>query len=120
MKLLDDVRLPVGLDPAWTESLFAELEAAEKSLPELSPTAIELAELAVSGEYDAEIVGAVLERDEKLRDQVLRMANSAVYAGSTSAAPDRAASRRARAPRRRSPRRTPRSPRARRARSRSG
>jgi HD-like signal output (HDOD) protein len=83
MKLLDDVRLPIGLAPEWTQALFAELEAAEKSLPELSPTAIELAELAISGEYDAEIVGAVLERDEKLRDQVLRMANSAVYAGST-------------------------------------
>ncbi|MEM8712481.1 MAG: HDOD domain-containing protein, partial [Planctomycetota bacterium] len=35
----------------------------------------------VSGEYDAEVVGAVLERDEKLRNQVLRLANSALYAG---------------------------------------
>lgn len=80
MKLLQDVRLPIGLEPGWSAALFAELEAAENALPALSPAALELAELAVSGEYDAEIVGAVLERDDKLRDQVLRLANSAMYA----------------------------------------
>lgn len=81
MKLLLDVRLPVGLDPGWSAALVAELEVAENALPDLSPAALELAELAVSGEYDAEIVGAVLERDDKLREQVLRLANSALYAG---------------------------------------
>lgn len=81
--MLQDVRLPIGLDPAWTAALLDELELAEKGLPELSPAALELAELAVSGEYDAEVVGAVLERDENLRSQVLRLANSAVYAAET-------------------------------------
>ncbi|MEM1449710.1 MAG: HDOD domain-containing protein [Planctomycetota bacterium] len=80
MKLLDDVRLPIGLTPQWCDALAEELEIAERGLPELSPAALELAELAVSGEYDAEIVGSVLERDDKLREQVMRMANSAVYA----------------------------------------
>ena len=81
MNLFQDVRLPVGLESGWTAALSAELEIAEKALPALSPAALELAELAVSGEYDAEIVGAVLERDEHLREQVVRMANSAMYAG---------------------------------------
>jgi len=80
MKLLDDVRLPIGLPAGWSELLAIELDLAEKGLPELSPTAMELAELAVSGEYNAEVVGAVLERDDKLRAQVLKMANSAIYA----------------------------------------
>ncbi len=80
MNLLEEVRLPVGLDPGWTAALVSELETAERELPSLSVAALELAELAVSGEYDAEVVGAVLERDEKLRSQVLRMANSAIYA----------------------------------------
>ena len=80
MNLLEEVRLPVGLDPGWTAALVSELETAERELPSLSVAALELAELAVSGEYDAEVVGAVLERDEKLNAQVLRMANSAVYA----------------------------------------
>ena len=70
MKLLDDVRLPIGLTPQWCDALAEELEIAERGLPELSPAALELAELAVSGEYDAEIVGSVLERDDKLREQV--------------------------------------------------
>lgn len=83
MNLLEEVRLPIGLDPGWTAALVAELEKAERELPSLSSAALELAELAVSGEYDAEVVGAVLERDEKLRAQVLRMANSAVYAAET-------------------------------------
>lgn len=83
MKILDQVQLPMGLEQAWVNELTAELETAEQELPKLSATALELAELAVSGEYDAEIVGAVLERDEKLREQVLRMANSAVYAAET-------------------------------------
>lgn len=78
---MQDVRLPVGLDPGWAAALAYELELAEAALPELSSAALELAELAVSGEYDAEIVGAVLERDEHLREQVLRLANSAMYAG---------------------------------------
>ena len=78
--MLQDVRLPIGLDPEWTAALSDELELAGKGLPELSPAALELAELAVSGEYDAEVVGAVLERDENLRSQVLRLANSVVYA----------------------------------------
>ncbi len=81
MNLLEDIRLPVGLDQAWKAALVEELDEATAALPELSPAALELAELAVSGEYDAEIVGAVLERDHKLRDQVLRLANSALYAG---------------------------------------
>lgn len=83
MNLLEDVRLPVGLDGSWKSALFGEIDEATKGLPELSPAALELAELAVSGEYDAEVVGAVLERDEKLRNQVLRLANSALYAGET-------------------------------------
>lgn len=78
--MLQDVRLPVGLDPGWTAALFAELELAERDLPLLSLAALELAELAVSGEYNSEVVGAVLERDENLREQVLRLANSALYA----------------------------------------
>lgn len=81
MRLLDDVQLPVGLAPDWRRALAEELEVAEEALPSLSPAALELAELAVSGEYDATIVGAVLERDANLRDQVLRLANSAMYVG---------------------------------------
>lgn len=80
MKLLQEVRLPVGLDPVWSAALADELEIAQAALPDLSPATLELAELAVSGEYDAEIVGSVLERDDKLREQVLRLANSAMYA----------------------------------------
>ena len=83
MKIVDDVQLPMGLEQAWVNELHAELDSAAKELPKLSVAALELAELAVSGEYDAEIVGAVLDRDEKLRDQVVRMANSTVYAAET-------------------------------------
>ncbi len=81
MTLLEEIRLPVGLDDSWRSALVQELAEATESLPELSLAALELAELAVNGEYNAEIVGAVLERDEKLRSQVLRLANSALYAG---------------------------------------
>ena len=81
MTLLEDIRLPVGLEESWKAALVDELGEATETLPELSSAALELAELAVNGEYDAEIVGAVLERDAKLRDQVLRLANSALYAG---------------------------------------
>lgn len=81
MNLLEEIRLPVGLDDAWKAALVGELEEATAALPQLSSAALELAELAVNGEYDAEVVGAVLERDEKLRSQVLRLANSALYAG---------------------------------------
>lgn len=81
MTLLEEICLPIGLDESWKSSLMEALAEATNSLPELSLAALELAELAVSGEYDAEIVGAVLERDEKLRGQVLRLANSALYAG---------------------------------------
>lgn len=81
MELLQEIRLPVGLSAEWRDALQTELLAAQEELPELSLAALELAELAVSGEYNATVVGAVLERDPKLRDQVLRMANSALYAG---------------------------------------
>ncbi|MEM9801631.1 MAG: HDOD domain-containing protein [Planctomycetota bacterium] len=80
MKLLDGIRLPIGLSREAAEALVDELEYAEEHLPRLGPTAIELAELAMSGEFDATVVGAVLERDGRLRDQVLRLANSAAYA----------------------------------------
>lgn len=81
MRMLDEARLPVGLTPDWRQALVEELEVAESALPSLSSAALELAELAVSGEYDASIVGVVLERDANLRDQVLRLANSAMYVG---------------------------------------
>jgi hypothetical protein len=81
MSLLEEIRLPVGLEESWKSTLQRELAEATASLPELSLAALELAELAVNGEYNAEVVGAVLERDDKLRDQVLRLANSALYAG---------------------------------------
>lgn len=81
MSILEDIRLPVGLEQAWINELTEEIAIAEQELPILSATALELAELAVSGEYNAEVVGSVLERDEILRDQVLRLANSAIYAG---------------------------------------
>lgn len=83
MKIVDEVQLPMGLEQTWVNELHAELESATQALPKLSAAALELAELAVSGEYNAEIVGAVLDRDEKLRDQVVRMANSTVYAVET-------------------------------------
>ena len=83
MKIVDEVQLPMGLEQGWINELHAELESAAQEMPKLSAAALELAELAVSGEYNAEIVGAVLERDEKLRDQVVRMANSTVYAAET-------------------------------------
>lgn len=94
MKLLQDIRLPVGLDPEWSEAFLAEMKAADKGLPKLSAAALELAALAVSGEYDARIVGQILERDEKLREQVLRLANSAVYGGETRIEDTAAASQR--------------------------
>ena len=60
---------------------MAELQEAEEALPKLSPAAIELAALAASGEYNARIVGDLLDQDENLSAQVIRLANSVVYGG---------------------------------------
>jgi HD-like signal output (HDOD) protein len=48
----------------------------------LSRAAVELAALVVSGEYNAVAVGEILEGDEELKEQVLNLANSALYAAS--------------------------------------
>ncbi len=83
MKLHQDIRLPVGLEPAWSADFLAELKAADSGLPRLSAAALELAALAGTGEYDAKVVGQILERDDKLRAQVIQLANSVVYGGET-------------------------------------
>ena len=74
--------VPESLDGAWRAALVTELEAAEDELPRLSRAAVELAALVVSGEYNAVAVGEILEGDEELKDQVLNLANSALYAAS--------------------------------------
>lgn len=74
--------VPESLDGEWRVPLLMELEAAEDELPRLSRAAVELAALVVSGEYNAVAVGEILERDEELKEQVLNLANSALYAAS--------------------------------------
>ncbi len=74
--------VPGSLDDAWRAALLTEFEAAEDELPRLSRAAVELAALVVSGEYNAVAVGEILEGDEELKDQVLDLANSVLYAAS--------------------------------------
>ena len=74
--------VPESLAGAWRAALVTALEAAEDELPRLSRAAVELAALVVSGEYNAVAVGEILEGDEELKEQVLNLANSALYAAS--------------------------------------
>ena len=64
MKIVDEVQLPMGLEQAWVNELHVELESAAQELPTLSAAALELAELAVSGEDNAELVGAHFSPEE--------------------------------------------------------
>jgi len=77
-----EVEIPASLGDDWRAAILVELDAAEYELPRLSPAAVELAALVVSGEYNAVAVGEILEGDAGLKRQVLDLANSALYAGS--------------------------------------
>ena len=82
MKPCLEVEIPASLGDDWRAAILVELDAAEYELPRLSPAAVELAALVVSGEYNAVAVGEILEGDAGLKRQVLDLANSALYAGS--------------------------------------
>jgi HD-like signal output (HDOD) protein len=83
VKVSDVIEIPRSLNADWREAIHAELNAAEEELPRLSKAAFELAALVVSGEYDAEVIGEILDNDEELSQQVLALANSSLYAAVT-------------------------------------
>lgn len=71
---------------ALLEALGAELAAQPADLPVFHPIAVKLQSMLADSDYTADEVAGVASEDPALAGQMLRMANSAVYAGRAKAA----------------------------------